>query len=91
MRSIGGPHHQFLSQGPTKSISTTVQQSQVQCIVQVLTGSLFKAYFLVYTFQFLLMFISCCLKSPTILLELVFLSQLVSVALCYVEHLLGAA
>lgn len=37
------------------------------------------------------MFISCCLKSPTMLLELVFLSQLLSVALCYVENLLGAA
>lgn len=36
-------------------------------------------------------FISCCLKSPTIFLELVFLSQLLSVALCYVEKLFGAA
>lgn len=34
-------------------------------------------------------FISCCLKSPTIFLELVFLSQLLSIALCYVEELLG--
>lgn len=36
-------------------------------------------------------FISCCLKSPNIFLELVFLSWLLSVALCYVEKLLGAA
>lgn len=35
--------------------------------------------------------ISCCLKSPTVLSELVFLSQLLSVAFCYVENLLGAA
>lgn len=36
-------------------------------------------------------FISCCLKSPNIFLELVFLSWLLSVALRYVEKLLGAA
>lgn len=35
--------------------------------------------------------ISCCLKSPTIFLEFMFLSQLLSVTLCYVEKLLGAA
>lgn len=35
-------------------------------------------------------FISC-LKSPNIFLELVFLSQLLSIALCYIEKLLGAA
>lgn len=36
-------------------------------------------------------FIFCCLKSSTLFLELVFLSQLLSVTLCYVEKLLGAA
>lgn len=36
-------------------------------------------------------FISCCLKSPPIFFELVFLSQLLSIPLCYIGQLLGAA
>lgn len=65
--------------------------------MQVLTGSLFKAHFFSLYISVLAdsgyqdVFISSCLKSPNIFLQLVFLSQLLSVALCYVEKLLGAA
>lgn len=83
------------SQGSTKSIPRTVKQSQVHCAglnrfsIQNTFFSLFISVLAHAGYQDT--FVSCCLKSPTIFLELVFLSQLLSVALCYVEKLLGAA
>lgn len=91
MRSVGGSNvNSFL----TKSISRTVA-STMHCaglnwfIIQSIFFSLYISVLADTGCQDV--FISCCLKSPTILLELVFLSQLLSVTLCYVENLLGAA
>lgn len=82
MASFSGSHKQLDSRD-NKAITSAIHCAGLNWFI--IQSTFFSFYISILAdIGYQHIFVYCCLKSPNIFFELVFLSQLLSVALCYV-------